>query len=391
MARRRIEGYWTCSHCGTKGIGGLTKTCPSCGNPQSEGLKFDIKGGPKRYLDSEIAENYGKGADWVCAYCGSYNRYNQVSCRNCGGGKADSEKDYFGNEVTVTPQEDYNSEQYMSTEDDDLQEESYSYEAQQSLSPCKEETSDRVDLSYNPIERYDDKITSFFRSINLKSVLAVLGGAIAFVFIIMFLISIFTPQTYDATISDKSWERNVTIQELITFDESDWEVPVGGRVYDERQEVRDYEEIIVDYEIVEHEVPREEFDHYEYKYYDNGDGTFDEEEIAVYKTVYDIEYEKVPVYDEIPIYDTKYYYKIDRWRYARTEKASGTTDDPYWPQFQLANKERENGKSEVYTINFMANEKAYSKNVSYEEWQSYQLGEKVQITVVAGIVTEVSK
>lgn len=207
----------------------------------------------------------------------------------------------------------------------------------------------------------------------------------------MFLISIFTPKTYDVTIEHKTWERDVTIQELITFDENDWYVPVGGRVYDERQEVRDTEKVIIGYETVENKVPREEFDHYEYKYYDNGDGTFDEEKNAVYNTVYDIEYEKVPIYDDVPIYDTKYYYKIDRWCYARTETASGTTDNPYWPEFELANKEREYGKSEKYQIYFIADKHAYSKRVSYEEWQSYQLGDEIQITVVAGIVTEVSK
>lgn len=134
---------------------------------------------------------------------------------------------------------------------------------------------------------------------------------------------------------------------------------------------------------------RNEFDHYDYKYTDNGDGTFDEKKVAVYKTVYDTEYRKVPVWDDIPIYDIKYYYEIDRWCYDRTEKASGKTDTPYWPEFTLRSKEREYGKSETYTVYFKTEEKTYSKNFSYEEWKSYQLGNRVNITVVAGIVTEV--
>ena len=374
MARRRIEGYWTCSYCGTKGIGGLTKTCPNCGHPQSKGLKFELDSGSKKYLEPEIAENYGKGADWVCSYCGSYNRYNDESCKNCGAEKVEAEGDYFGNSIT-----------------------------EQSSSPCnKEESGDDFyqhnndtvqNTNYN---NYDvDKSSSntklsFMRNISLKAVLGILGGTTAIIAIIMLLISIFTPKMYDVELSNKSWDRIITIQELRTFDENDWDVPAGGRVYDERQEIRDYDHVIDHYDIEEHQVPRKEIDHYDYKYYDNGDGTFDEEEIPVYTTVYDIEYEEVPVYVDVPIYDTKYYYKIDKWCYNRTESSSGETDDPYWPEFNLSAKERESGRNETYTIYFETKEKkTYSKNVSYDEWKEFNLGEKYHITVVAGIVTEI--
>jgi len=98
----------------------------------------------------------------------------------------------------------------------------------------------------------------------------------------------------------------------------------------------------------------------------------------------------VPVYVDVPIYDTKYYYKIDKWCYNRTESSSGETDDPYWPEFNLSAKERESGRNETYTIYFETKEKkTYSKNVSYDEWKEFNLGEKYHITVVAGIVTEI--
>lgn len=409
MTRKRIEGYWVCSHCG-KTVGGLTKKCPGCGNPQSKGVKFDPKGGPKRYLEPEIAKEYGKGADWVCAYCGSYNRYNKLVCENCGAGKADSEEDYFGNEVKVTPKEDYNSEHYMSddkelqseTEEEEKAEDAETPKAEESLSPWKEdESSDnfyqyydymKQNNSYNNHDEnksFSTKMQNFLKNINFKAVFAFLGGTASIIAIVMLLVWIFTPRTYDAQVADKTWNRNVTIQELRTFDESDWDVPVGARVYDERQEIRDYDKVIDHYDIVEHEVPREVFDHYDYEYYDNGDGTFDEERIEVNKTVYDIEYEKVPVYDYIPIYDTKYYYEIDRWVYDRTEKSSGKMDVPYWPEFTLGTKERESGRSETYTIYFETEKKTYSKTVSYEEWKKFNLGEKYHITIVAGIVTEI--
>lgn len=192
-----------------------------------------------------------------------------------------------------------------------------------------------------------------------------LSGAAVIIAVIMLLISIFTPKIYDVQLSDKSWNRSISIQELRTFDESDWDVPTGGRVYDEKQEIRDYDHVIDHYDIKEHKIPKQEIDHHDYKCYDNGDGIFDEEEIPVYNAVYDIEYEQVPVYKDVPIYDTKYYYKIDRWCYDRTESSSGKIDNPYWPEFTLDFKEKASGRSETYTIYFETNEKkTYSKSVS---------------------------
>lgn len=375
MAKRKVEGYWTCSYCGTKDIGGLTKICPNCGNPQSKGLKFYLKEGSKKYLDSKIAKDYGKGADWVCAYCESFNRYSNKICKNCGAQRAEAESDYFGKKQT----------------------------SKQSSPPCKkEEVSDNSYQEYNYMnqnvnhnnydkeKRYSNKAQNFFGNINLKVLFGLLGGATAIIAVIMLLISIFTPKEYDVQLTNKTWNRSISIQKLITVDENDWSVPPGGRIYDEKQEIRDYDHVIDHYKTKEYKVSRKEIDHYEYKYSDNGDGTFDEEKVPVYKTVYDTEYKKVPVYKDVPIYDTKYYYKIDKWFHNRTESSSGKIDEPYWPEFELGYKEKESGRSETYTIYFETEEKkTFSKNVSYEKWQAYSLGEKYHITVVAGIVTEV--
>lgn len=388
MSGKKIEGYWDCAHCDTKGIGGLTKTCPNCGNPQAKDVKFYLKTGTKKYLEPEIAEDYGKGADWVCAFCGSYNRYNATSCKNCGAAKADAEEDYFGRKVKVIPEEDYNLEEYEpdeepsspSYEEEDRRDNTGSYDTSDYISSntCNKED-----------ETYLSKAQSFFSNVNFKAILGIAGGIAATIALIVILISIFTPKNYDAQISDKTWNRSVTIQELRTLKEDDWDVPAGGRVYDERKEIRTYDHKIDHYDTEEYQVSRQEFDHYDYEYVDNGDGTFTEKKTPVYVTVYDTKYRKVPVYVDIPVYDIKYYYKIDRWCYDRTAKSSGKTDNPYWPEFNLASKERESGRNETYTVYFKVDEKTYSKNFSYEEWKAYRLGSKVTITVVAGIVTEV--
>ena len=392
VTRKRVDGYWDCVHCGTKGIGGLTKTCPNCGHPQAKGLKFYVKKGPQNYLEPEVAKNYGKGADWVCAFCGSYNRYNAVICRNCGAAKADAEGDYFGKEVKTAPEE-YTSKHYSSDDTTDSEIED-ALEEDHSPSPC-EEVSDDYTKSYSNTTEYCDEsqspnpIKEFLSSISFKKVLAIGGGISLIIAVIMLLATIFTPREYSATISDKSWNKSITIQELRTFYESGWDVPYGARVYDQREEIYDYDRVIVDYEVEEYYEPKEVIDHYDTEYYDNGDGTFDEEEVPVYKTVYELKERQVPVYEDIPIYAIKYYYEIDRWVYSRTVRSSGKTDEPYWSEYTLGFREDVASSAESYTIYLETEKQRYSSNVSYQEWKDYEIGTNVHITVVAGIVTEI--
>lgn len=114
-----------------------------------------MKKEPQNYLEPEVAKNYGKGADWVCAFCGSYNRYYDVTCRNCGAGKADSEEDYFGKDVVLTSKEDYTSEHYMSNEDD-----TENFKEEQLSSPC-EKSSDDYKKSYSSTDNYHNNISLF--------------------------------------------------------------------------------------------------------------------------------------------------------------------------------------------------------------------------------------
>ena len=91
-----VEGYWDCPYCENKGISGLEKHCTACGHPQDEGTKFYLKS-EKVYVDENKAKNYGKGADWTCAYCGSMNKHDATKCVSCGADREESTGDYFEN------------------------------------------------------------------------------------------------------------------------------------------------------------------------------------------------------------------------------------------------------------------------------------------------------
>ena len=312
MSGKIVVGYWDCSYCNTTGINGLERTCPNCGCPVSKDVKYYLKPRKKTYLDPETAKDYGKSPNWVCAYCGGYNRYNSSVCENCGANKGSSEENYFGKKLhqsvdsfdTSMKEDTYReSELSLSSYYEDDSSDNSSDDSDQYYSNSHEKT-----FTNNCPKNYLKKLNDVLHLINPKVLLISLGGFVALISIIMLLISVFTPKVYNAQITNKTWYRSISIEELRTIEESDWYVPNGARVYFYQDEIRRYDQKIDHYETISYGVEKEVFDHYEYEYVDNGDGTFTEISIPIYKTVYETVYEDVPVYVDVPDYDTKYYY-----------------------------------------------------------------------------------
>ncbi len=352
MANKIIEGLWDCPYCGQKGIGGLTKSCPNCAHPQDEGTKFYL-GSEKKAVDAEKAKNYGKGADWTCAFCGSLNRYNNENCSNCGAERADSSGDYFENRRK---------------------------EAAKAAPPPAPPPKKR----------------------KLWPLLLVLLAIIAVVVLIAM------PRSKDVTVSDKAWSRSIAIEEYVTLRESDWSVPSGGRVVNSRREIRSYNQVLDHYATEPYEVAEEVLDGYDTytDYEDNGDGTFTEitREEPRYRTEYHTEYREVPVYRQEPVYDTLFDYDIERWVPTREETARGSSyepgdstlrglevSEPYWPETRLSGSERERGHSESYTLYFTDKKKGstYTARVSEEIWQKYKKGDGVELKVQGSRVVEI--
>jgi len=90
--RRIIEGTWTCAECGTTGILGRYKQCPSCGSPREDDeADFDFgptdasgKSSAATVTDASALELAAAGEDWYCAYCYASNRGDVMTCATCG-------------------------------------------------------------------------------------------------------------------------------------------------------------------------------------------------------------------------------------------------------------------------------------------------------------------
>ena len=95
MVEKRIEGLWDCAYCGRKAIKARSDACTSCGKPRGIETVFylpeDLDGAA---LTQEEKARTTNAPDWLCAYCGSYNRSDASCCTKCGGDRAESKADY---------------------------------------------------------------------------------------------------------------------------------------------------------------------------------------------------------------------------------------------------------------------------------------------------------
>ena len=341
-----VVGYWDCPYCKNKGISGLEKRCPACGHSQDAGTKFYLKD-KKEYVEQDKAANYGKGADWTCSYCGSLNRYDAKVCVGCGADREESSGDYFEN---VQKQEEKEAKK------------------QEAKKPQPQQSG------------------GMMKRLPFIIGLAVLIAIIAFAC---------RPKNYAASVTDKAWDRIINVETYTTVSESDWEVPDGGRVTDEKEEIHHYDQVLDHYETVEVEKSRQVQDGYDThtEYIDNGDGTFSEHTVETprYTTEYYTEEEERPVYVDVPRYQTKYYYDIERWIPEKQLETSGTDDEPYWDETALTENEREGEREETYTVEITTEKnKVYEVNISEELWDTLEIGEEADIVVKSGRVKSIN-
>ena len=309
-----IMGYWNCESCGTTDIEGLIDVCPSCGARKPAHTRYHMKG--RNVVTAEALANAGIGEEecdgehkeWVCAYCGYLNNYSAESCYGCGASKEEAKQEY-GDE------------------------------------PEKEERKQE-----KPAEKPKERRPLLSKKTNRRIAWVILTPLIALFALIV--ICMF-PFKQNWTVVGFRWEREITVEQMQTVKENGWSVPEGGRVYKETQEIKSYERQISHYEEVVVTRSRQVIDYYdtEYRYVDNGNGTFTEEsyDVPVYTTEYYDDIEKQPVYIDVPVYATMYYYEIDRWFDEKQYLTEGMDHNAYWDEtYTLTDTQRDEKRREEY-------------------------------------------
>ena len=345
-----VMGYWDCPFCGSKGIRGDVVNCPSCGRARGD-VQFYMKGyeegetreenerGDVEYLSEEQAKYVSKNPDWYCSFCNSLNSDNAQFCGNCGASRADSESNYF-----------------------------------QRLEERK--AREAAEAAANQAPQKQSRKLLF---ILLAIVLVIVG---------VFVWRNGNKTAGDLNVTALNWVRNINIEENRMFSESGWELPDGAKQTDAKKELHHYDQVLDHYEDVQVRRSRQVVDHYEtyYTYSDNGNGTYSEipHERPVYTTEYYTETVKQPVYRSVPRYATKYYYDIWRWTPSRDVTASGDDHNAAWPEYTLAENEREGQRTETYRFTVEHTEKKKEGAATYRlaesDWMNINVGDQIYIT-----------
>lgn len=401
MAKYIVEGLWDCVYCGTKGIKGSVKICPTCGRPVGENVKYYLKD------SSRANEVVPKSEDdtmpeWQCNYCGAYNKYTRTKCYRCGAAKETGTKDYFGTEErreldyegkVAEPEPSYEPDE---PEDADEKPERAEYH-RDGDDYRKYESSRRQYTSYTqptPAPSYGGGYGGGGRPpIDWGPIFKWGGIALAVIALISTLLWLFVPHKSSVDIVDKEWARRISIEHYITVNEDDWSIPTGGRLRYTQQEIHHYDSVLDHYETVTEQKSRTVITGYrtETSTRDLGNGNFEVEtrEVPEYGTEYYTETHQEPVYKQVPVYQTKYYYEIERWKPARTVDTKGGTDEPYWGDVTLASNERESGRRGTYTLHYSWKETSKKINVNQESWEVVNIGDTVDAMVNKIGVTEI--
>ncbi len=320
------EGLWDCEYCGTTGIKGRHKICPTCQQRRQEGVTFYLPEDAEDVTeDEEHLQRAKAGADWICEYCSASNSNLDTVCHHCG----------------------------QEREDTSVQQEVKEY----GTDDIPNEGDEAPRRPPPPPEPESEPSKGFKRFIPF--VAAGIGVLLLFCVVFYFLVIRTTETT--ATINNVSWERTIDVEELRTVTEEGKSIPPGGR------KIREYQE----QEEEEVKVGTEE---YVCGKRDLGNGYF-EDKICT-RDVYETQYRNVTIYE----------YEIDKWVKDRTERKSGTDFDPAWPKVSYSSKERERGRHETYTLHCKdtTESKTYDINIPNEnEWKQYEIGQKLDLKVNA--------
>ena len=379
---RIIEGVWDCAYCGSTKIRGKLRVCPVCSRQRDDNIKFYLDD-PTNYVSDEEAKNISRNPDWLCKYCGALNDDNINECHECGADRFGDEKNYF----EILAEKDANKAKSFKNEllDDLADGLDIDFTAEPNVEYVMPPSVDDIKATTDLYSRMDRLNKPSKPSISTQKIAKIgIVSAITFIIVAM-LIWIFAPKTADVTVTDFLWERSINIEEYVTVEREGWSLPSDGRLLDKQWEFKEYIQVLDHYETKTRTYTEQVIDHYETVitgHRDMGNGYFEEitSSQPVYKTETRTETYEEPVYRTELVYDWKYYYEIDIWQHLRYDTSSGSDKEPYWNEQELKDLQRENGRTEKYTVYVLTDkdkEKSYTFDLNI--WLNLDKGDKIKV------------
>ncbi|GAB4267257.1 MAG: hypothetical protein Kow0029_01650 [Candidatus Rifleibacteriota bacterium] len=283
-----VEGFWNCPNCATK-CRGSEQNCSNCGAIRGENVEFHCEDDAPAITDEEELAKAKAGPDWICRFCGNTSPAGARKCTGCGSDREDGKK----RAVNEEPVEDN--------------------EAKSPATPIK--TAKPMPLGCQ-----------------------VGCGVIALIFLVLMALSC-QQKPGKLEITGNFWKRTVEREQLTTVREKAWknEVPANARKISSSREIRNYKLIPDGYEMVDETYTQK---------VKVGEKKVKAGKVNLGNGRFKIKYKMVPEYREEkktrrvkkekfkkePIFDEKVTYEIDRWKPIDRVEASGTEDEPKWPE-----------------------------------------------------------
>lgn len=407
----KVYSYWECQFCPSI-IRGDSRTCPNCGAPISNSVKYLMPNDPKVIKAKNegkilIGENTSTFTDengitsdivpkdkerneqnWLCPSCGYQNFAESETCEGCGADK--STLRYFADKgwskESIKALVEYNERDCISHPKDDTKIISKSSDfnkiTDKRLLEIEEEINKKSDDALIPLkESLWDKITFFFNGVDKRVLIAVALTLL----LIPTLIWLFYPVNRTATVTGFRWVQSIRIEQFMLCHEDGWTVPAGGRVTDSRREIHHYDTVLDHYETRTRQVSYQVLDGYDTSYHDLGNGQVNVVQTPRYRTEYRTETYQEPVYKQVPVYQTKYYYDIDKWVYINSLTTADNTHEPYWAETDIPEDVespeyddlRLGSRSGSYYVIVQNDVETYEIEYNLNDWNAFEIGDEL--------------
>ncbi len=344
------EGRWLCPSCSNENLGRFEQ-CRSCGDRRASNVPFYLPVGEPLVSDEELLADAKSGFDWHCDHCGSSNKAVDDRCTGCGNLRDEGDKIH-----------DARHDQVLT-----------------SRTQVKPAQFDR------PREVNQPSKARAVKSRDMKLPVWIKLGAMALLAIVLLLASFLVPIDHPGKVVDLSWNRQIDVSVIKALVKSGWDKPSDAYDITSETRIKNYKTVTIGYKPETRSVSERYStgsESYSCGQESLGNGYFQTKTCTreTYGTRQVTETVQVPITEQQPVQANWYEYTIDRWVKTRDVRSSGGSDAPYWPELELAEPEREEGRIATYVVTTKIDDKFEISELPFEEWQRYAIDDKVVAT-----------
>jgi hypothetical protein len=310
-----IELEWNCPNCGNKNAG-MTKSCSACGSPQPQNVQFELGQKQELIKDAKKTAEAARGPDIYCPFCNTRNPAGSLTCLQCGGDMTEGIRRESGRVISGAPGNPGAAVTCSNCG-------TINPAGSSTCSACGASlTITRVPTQPAPTPAQSGAKNFAFRPWMALPVLGLLAMCC-----LLFGFLFFRTTDVMGMVQDVHWQRTIGIEAQREVTREDWrdQLPGGAKGVSCQQKYRRSQDTPVQgaREVCSTQLV------------DQGNGSAKVVESCTYE-----------------VYDDYCKYNALEWQQVDQGLAQGNDLNPYWPQINPGNGQREGARKENYTVNF---------------------------------------